>query len=167
MMSTETAAVPATLITPALKGILNVWSAPEISHPVDRSDLRKWAIAVYWPEVPPKIFWDEGYANTAKYGGIIAPREFNPFAWPAIRPAERAPRPARRGVGERTMNGGQKEVYGVPVRPGDVITSKTALVHMEEKVGKLGLTLYKSTEMRWTNQKGEFVRSRISISIVY
>ena len=51
--------------------------------------------------------------------------------------------------------------------PGDVITAKTALVHMEEKVGKLGLTLYKSTEIRWTNQRGEFVRSRISISIVY
>jgi hypothetical protein len=65
------------------------------------------------------------------------------------------------------MNGGQKEVYGVPIRHGDVITAKTALVHMEEKVGKLGLTLYKSTEMRWTNQKGEFVRSRISISTVY
>jgi hypothetical protein len=48
-----------------------------------------------------------------------------------------------------------------------VITAKTALVHMEEKVGKLGLTLYKSTEIRWTNQRGEFVRSRISISIVY
>ena len=166
-MSTETAAAPATLITQALKDSLNVWSTPEVSHPVDCSDLRKWAIAVYWPDVPPKIFWDEDYARTTKHGGVVAPREFNPFAWPAIRPPDRAPRPAKRGVGERTMNGGQQEVYGVPIRPGDVITSKTALVHMEEKVGKLGLTLYKSTEMRWTNQKGEFVRSRISISIVY
>ncbi len=164
-MSTET--VPATLITSALKDSLNVLSAPEVSHPVDYSDLRKWAIAVYWPEVPPKIFWDEAYAKTTRFGGIIAPREFNPFAWPAIRPADRAPRAAKRGVGERTMNGGQREVYGVPIRPGDVITAKTALVHMEEKIGKLGLTLYKSTETRWTNHKGEFVRSRISISIVY
>jgi acyl dehydratase len=166
-MSAEAATAPTTLITQALKDSLNVWSEPEVSHPVDRSDLRKWAIAVYWPDVPPRIFWDEDYAGTTKFGGIIAPREFNPFAWPAIRPADRAPRPAKRSVGERTMNGGQKEVYGVPVRPGDVITSKIALVHMEEKVGKLGLTLYKSTETRWTNQKGEFVRSRISISIVY
>ena len=95
-MSTETAApAPATLITPALKDSLNVSSAPEISHPVDCADLRKWAIAVYWPDVPPKIFWDEAYAKTTKFGGIIAPREFNPFAWPAIRPADRAPRHGR------------------------------------------------------------------------
>lgn len=166
-MSSPAATAPTTLITPALKDSLNVWSVPEISHPVDRSDLRKWAIAVYWPDVPPKIFWDDEYAKSTKYGGIVAPREFNPFAWPAIRPANRAPRPATRGVGERTMNGGQTETYGVPIRPGDVITSRTALIKMEENVGKLGLTLYKYTEMRWTNQKGEFVRSRVSISIVY
>lgn len=155
------------LITPALRASLHVWSEPEISHPVDCSDIRKWAIAIYWPEVPPKIFWDAEYAKSTRWGGIIAPREFNPFAWPAIRPADRAPKPSKRLPGERTMNGGQKEVYGVPIRPGDIITSTSALVHVEEKVGKLGLTLYKSTEIRWTNQKEELVRSRISIGIVY
>ena len=77
-MNIKTAAVSATLITPALKDSLKVWSAPEISHPVDRSDLRKWAIAVYWPEVPPKLFWDEEYAKATKYGGIVAPRPANP-----------------------------------------------------------------------------------------
>lgn len=164
-MSTE--AAPTTLITQALRDSLNVWSEPQVSHPVDCSDIRKWAIAVYWPDMPPKIFWDEAYAKSTRWGGIIAPREFNPFAWPIHRPADRMPKPAKRKVGERSMNGGQKETYGVQIRPGDVITAKTALVHMEEKVGKLGLTLYKSTETRWTNQKGEFVRSRISISIVY
>ena len=65
------------------------------------------------------------------------------------------------------MNGGQKEVYGVHIRPGDIITAKTAIVKMEEKVGKLGLTLYKYTETVWTSQRNEFVRSRISTSIVY
>ena len=164
-MSSE--AAPSTLITQALRDSLNVWNEPQVSHPVDKSDLRKWAIAVYWPDMPPRIFWDDEYAKTTRWGGIIAPREFNPFAWPIDRPADRMPKPAKRKVGERSMNGGQTEKYGVQIRPGDVITAKTALVHMEEKVGKLGLTLYKSTETRWTNQKGEFVRSRISISIVY
>lgn len=160
-------AAPETLITKALRDSLNVWSEPQVSHPVDCSDLRKWAIAVYWPEVPPRLFWDEDYAKTTRWGGIIAPREFNPFAWPAIRPADRATKPAKRAVGERSLNGGQKETYGVPIRPGDVITSKTALVKMEERVGKLGLTLYKYTENRWINQRGEFVRSRVSTSVVY
>ncbi len=161
------AAAPATLISQALRDSLNVWGEPQVSHPVDCSDLRRWAISVYWPDKPPKLFWDDAYAKTTRWGGIIAPREFNPFAWPIDRPADRMPKPAKRAVGERSMNGGQKETYGVPIHPGDVITARTALVHMEEKVGKLGLTLYKSTETRWTNQKGEFVRSRISISIVY
>ena len=161
------AAAPQTLITPALRDSLNVWGEPRVTPPVDRGDIRRWAIAVYWPDVPPKLFWDEEYAKTTRWGGIIAPREFNPFAWPAVRPADMAPKPLIRKPGERSMNGGQKETYGVPIRVGDVITAKTALVSMEEKVGSLGLTLFKYTEIRWTNQKNEFVRSRVSISIVY
>ena len=43
-------------------------------------------IAVYWPDEPPRLYWDEEYARTTKWGGIIAPQEFNPFAWPPERP---------------------------------------------------------------------------------
>ncbi|HZU76165.1 MAG TPA: MaoC family dehydratase N-terminal domain-containing protein, partial [Dehalococcoidia bacterium] len=56
----------------------DVWSEPRYSPPVSLSDIRKWAIAVYWPEVPPRIFWDEEYAKTTRWGGIIAPQDFNP-----------------------------------------------------------------------------------------
>ena len=65
------------------------------------------------------------------------------------------------------MNGGQTEVYGVPIRVGDVIKSTTALVDMNERVGKLGLTLFKYTDTIWTNQNDEFVKKRTSITIVY
>ena len=158
---------PNTLITPELRDSLDVWSTPVTSHLVERSDIRRWAIAVYWPEVPPRIFWDEEYAKTTRWNGIIAPREFNPFAWPAIRSTDRPALPAKGIVGQRRMNGGQKETYGCPIRPSDVIAASSALVQMEEKIGKLGLTLYKSVETRWSNQEGEFVRSRVSIYIIY
>lgn len=158
---------PGTMITRELRDSLNVWSAPQHSHPVDHSDIRRWAIAVYWPEQPPRIFWDEEYARTTKWGGIIAPREFNPFAWPVHRPPAAFKQNPKRGVGERGMNGGQTEFYGVPIRVGDVIASKSALVNLDERVGKLGLTLYRSTEIVWTNQKDEFVRRRVSVTIQY
>jgi hypothetical protein len=155
------------MITQALRDSLNVWSTPLLSHPVDRSDIRRWAIAVYWPEQPPRIFWDEDYSRTTKWGGIIAPREFNPFAWPIHRPPAVFQQNPKRGVGERGMNGGQTEEYGVPIRPGDVISSTSALVKLDERMGKLGLMLYRYTEIVWTNQNNEFVRRRTSIGIQY
>ena len=52
------------------------------SPPVALSDIRKHAIAVYWPDKPPRRFWDEDYARQTPWGGIVAPEDFNPFAWP-------------------------------------------------------------------------------------
>lgn len=166
-MPSDATAAPKTLITQEMRDKLNVWSEPRISPPVDLSDIRKWAIAVYWPDTPPRIFWDKAYARTTRWGGVIAPREFNPFAWPVERPADLAPKKVRRGPGEHSMNAGQTETYGVPIRIGDVISARTALVKLEECVGKLGLTLFRYTEFRWTNQRGEFVKSRVGISILY
>ena len=51
------------------------------SVPISLSDIRKWALAIYYPEVPPRLFWDEDYAANTSHGGIVAPEEFNPFAW--------------------------------------------------------------------------------------
>ena len=39
------------------------------------------ALAVYYPDVPPRLFWDEEYARSTRHGGIVAPEDFNPFAW--------------------------------------------------------------------------------------
>jgi len=133
-MASDTA--PATLITQAMREQLNVWSVPRVSHPIDASDMRRWAIAVYWPETPPRIFWDEAYAKTTRFRGIIAPREFNPFAWPAERPADMAPKPAKRSAGERSLNGRHTETYGVPMRVGDVITAMSALVRLDDRGGQ-------------------------------
>lgn len=160
---------PQTLVTPEMLERRGVWSEPRVSPPITLSDIRKWAIAVYWPEEPPRLFWDEAYARTTRFGGIIAPQDFNPFAWPVHReppPPGRAT-PQGGGPGTRGMNGGQTDTYGVPMRPGDVITSRRALVDWKENVGRLGLTLYTYNEDRWTNQHGELVKSRVQVSIRY
>ncbi len=145
--------------------------------PIAESDIRRWAIATYWPEKPPRIYWDVEYARTTKHGGIVGPPDFNPFAWPVerVQPGRAAMRTAEGGRGRdgksrkgmNAMNGGQTDTYGVPMRPGDVIKSRTRLVDWKERQGRLGLTLYTFTETEWTNQHGELVRRRISTGIQY
>ena len=107
------------------------------SVPISLSDIRKWALAIYYPEVPPRLFWDEDYAASTSHGGIVAPEEFNPFAWftadgpvmPSNYEGEiRGSGPEEPlGVAEPEtsfiLNGGLELVHGARMRPGDVITS--------------------------------------------
>jgi len=156
-----------TLISPAMQEAKGKWGEPRVSPPIGLSDIRKWAIATYWPETPPQIYWDEAYAATTKWGGIIAPPDFNPFAWPVRRQAPQAAAPPVAGVRLTNMNGGQTDTFGAPMRSGDVITARTRLQDFNERQGRFGLMLYAFSETEWTNQRGEFVRRRISTSIRY
>ena len=106
-----------TLISPAMVESKGNWSEPRLSPPISASDIRKWAIATYWPEPPPPIYWDEAYAKTTRWGGIIAPPDFNPFAWPVRRMAPPAAAQPAGGVRLTGMNGGQTDTYGAPMRP--------------------------------------------------
>lgn len=156
-----------TLISPAMEEAKGKWGEPRVAPPISLSDIRKWAIATYWPETPPAIYWDEAYAGTTRWGGIVAPPDFNPFAWPVKRVAPTAiPQPAG-GLRLTGMNGGQVDTFGAPMRPGDVITARSRLQDFNERQGRFGLMLYTFSETEWTNQNGEFVRRRISTSIRY
>jgi N-terminal half of MaoC dehydratase len=159
-----------TLVTPEMEQQKGVWGPETVSFPVSESDIRKWAIAVYWPLPPPRLYWDAEYAKTTRYGGLVAPEDFNPFAWP-IRdtvagsagavPGQATPR------GGNVMNGGQVDTFGVRMRPGDVITSRSRLSHWEERQGRNGLTLFSYQETEWRNQQGELVKTRISTMVRY
>ena len=156
-----------TLISPAMEEAKGKWGDARHSPPISTSDIRKWAIATYWPETPPPIYWDEDYAKTTKWGGIIAPQDFNPFAWPVKRMAPQAQIQPAGGVRLTGINGGQTDTYGAPQRPGDVITTRNRLQDFNEREGRFGLMLYMFSETEWTNQTGAFVRRRISTSIRY
>ncbi len=159
-----------TLITKEMEAQRGVWGEPRVSYPVSESDIRRWAIGVYWPETPPRLYWDADYATTTRWGGIIAPEDFNPFAWPipdgSFRAAGALPgqTPTK---GQNILNGGQVDTFGVRMRPGDVITTRSRLSRFEERVGRNGLTLYTFTETDWRNQKGELVKTRISTGVRY
>lgn len=154
-----------TLVTSTMEEAKGVWSEERVSYPVSPSDIRKWAIASYWPEKPPELFWDEEYAKTTSWGGIIAPTDFNPFAWPIDRPVRAEGGSSQPGT--RGMNGGQVETFGTVMRAGDVVTARTRLKDWNERETRLGLTLFTETETEWRNQDGEHVKTRISTGIRY
>lgn len=160
-----------TLVTAEMRERQGVWGEEHTSFPVTASDIRRWALAVYWPEVPPRLFWDEDYAKGTRWRGIVAPEEFNPFAWPVVdrsgpgSPGALPGKPVERG--QNTMNGGTRDTWFARIRPGDVIRSRTRLSHWEERATRLGLTLFAFTETEWHNQDGELVRRRFGTQIRY
>ena len=159
-----------TYVTEEMRAAQGVWSEPRSAPAITETDIRRWAMATHYPETPPRVYWDAEYAATTRWGGIVAPPDFNPFAWPVERPkGGSAALSGRRPDGKPLtgMNGGQTDTYGVPMRPGDVITARSRLVDWNERAGRLGHTLYIRNEIEWRNQKGELVRTRMSIGIRY
>jgi hypothetical protein len=147
-----------------------------VSFPVSASDIRRWAIAVYFPDPPPARYWNA--AATA--GGIVAPEEFNPFAWlaaeemtPKVAPLFRDTDRLEKAIGItgpgllHQLNGGSEVSYGVPMRPGDVVRSETRLHEYRERAGRLGTMLMTVTEVEWTNQRSERVLLGHNTSIRY
>jgi hypothetical protein len=175
--------MPESWISDEMRALVGrTFGARRSSVPISLSDIRKWAIAIYYPEVPPRLFWDEEYAATSPYGGIVAPEEFNPFAWftadgPVIAPTYEGP---IRGSGPESafgvespettfiLNGGMEVSYGLRMKPGDVITSsETKLLDYQERQSRLGLMLITRTETTWTNQDDQMVKVTRSIGIRY
>jgi acyl dehydratase len=160
-----------TLVSHELRDALGVWTEyGRPSFPVDASDIRRWAIAVYWPETPPPIYWNDEYARTTRWGGIIAPPEFNPFAWPVDRRPSGETRvfEVRPGEpGQHLLNGGRTATFSVPMRPGDVVRSRSRVRNLTERQGRFGLTLYIEVERELVNQCNEVVRSTVDTIIRY
>jgi hypothetical protein len=131
------------------------WSAP-----IRDSDIRRWAVAVYWPETPPRRFWATDVED------VVAPEDFNPFAWPAPRAsrnesgssADRRPDPRRvRG----RVNGGCHVTYGVPMRPGDRIRRRVRLYGWRVTDSARGPLLLVDYQHEWRNDRDDLVRMAV------
>jgi hypothetical protein len=154
-----------------------------VSYPVSESDIRRWASAIYYPESPPARYYDAEVAAKSRWGGIIAPRDFNPFAWMVaeeetlsgggVAASENDPNRIELGLGLASpglkfqLNGGLDVEYGAPMRPGDVITSVSRLYGYQEHTGRLGLMLFTTIEDTWTNDRDEMVKLSRSSGIRY
>jgi N-terminal half of MaoC dehydratase len=172
-----------THITESMKAAIGRSTGSRRSFPIAESDIRRWAVAVYWPEQPPRLFWDAEYAGATRHGSIVAPEEFNPFAWmsaarekPPAPPGAQHPNDPNRlervlgvdGPGlTHQLNGGMEVEYGERMRPGDVITSRGHLADYYEREGRLGLMLFTITEDAWTKEDGALVKRTRSTLIRY
>lgn len=142
---------------------------PPVSSPaVGANDIARWWIATYWPERPPPSYLGRDDAERGPWGGVVAPRDFDPFAWMLNRPwggdwlwgmgAE---------PGKRVLNGGQRNLYFAPIRPGDVISVTRRFADVVERETKRGPMVFFTSEFRWTNQHEEPVRLGYQTTIYY
>ena len=168
-------------ISEAMRDAVGTEIGRSTSYPVGENDIRRWAIATYWPEEPPARF-----IEAPDGGPMVAPEEFNVMS-AAWRPAESHTSPkafAPSGTGHNPdstenqigiegpgltnmLNGGMSVEYGVPIRAGDVITSVRTLGDYTEREGRLGLMLFSSTIDTWTNQHDEIVKRSTMTLIRY
>ncbi len=152
-------AAPGTFLTQSTIDLIGRTLDPVTAPPVGANDIARWATATWWPQPPSAQFVDPAAAADGPWGGIVAPRDFDPFAWMPDRPwagdwlwgmgAE---------PGTRLLNGGQRYRYGAPIRPGDVISVTRRFVDVVERDTKRGPMVFFSSEFRWTNQHDEMVR---------
>jgi len=148
------------------RGVWDDWS--RWSAPIRDSDIRRWALAVYWPEAPPRKYWDEASAASTSARGIVAPEEFNPFAWPA--PGSSTRSETRRSASDRRpdpqqvrgrVNGGCQVTYGAVMRPGDCIRRRVRLHGWRTAEAPRGPLLLVDYEHEWRNERDQLVRLTI------
>jgi hypothetical protein len=169
-----------TNVTEAMRAAIGGLIARRVSYPITATDIRRWALATYYPDEPPPMYWDEEYAATTVHRGLVAPLELNPFAWLAAEPRglvrqggainpdfiENSLGVAGPGL-KFMLNGGMETTYGVRMRAGDAITSMRRLAGYSEREGRLGLMLFTISEDTWTNQRGEVVKTHRDTLIRY
>jgi hydroxyacyl-ACP dehydratase HTD2-like protein with hotdog domain len=127
---------------------------------VTASDIRRWAMAVYWPEPPPARFVDEAAAVRSRFGELVAPQELNPFAWmPGKQEAASEREPPPEGV--RRLFGGCHIEYHEPIRVGDVVRRRTRLEGWRSKAARSGELLLVDWAHEWRNQRDGLVRHAV------
>jgi N-terminal half of MaoC dehydratase len=171
------------MITDEMRAIVGVVMEEQTSYPIAASDIRRWALAVYYPGLPPPEFWDEDDPVTVARGGLVAPDEFNPLAWIA-----KEPKPVSRGAGPSVPRVGAFEMKlgveppgfrailqgeirasygGALMRPGDVIHAATSITEYFEREGRMGLQLYTTLSEVLTNQDGAWVKTVDTVFVRY
>ena len=171
--------ITTTKVTPEMAAIVGVVMRESVSHPVTVSDIRKWAIAVYYPDNPPRLFWDEAYAGTTSHGGVVAPEEFNPFAWATQEPSMTDPKVAQTAFSEDELGVEPPEYTAMllteireshgptRIRPGDVVRSTVRISDYFEREGRMGHMLYATLANEWRNQDDAWIRTTESVFVRY
>jgi acyl dehydratase len=151
-MATDTSSK---VITDAARALVGVELDP-VTIELDKTLLKRFAIAVKSPNAPNPLYSDEAYAAKTEYGGIIAhPTLCGGFPWLGPILEKVNPSMGKYRVG---LNGGNEYEFFEPIRLGDVLTARPKLVNLSEKPrDDGGVMLVLDLEATFANQRGEHV----------
>ncbi|MYJ76019.1 MAG: MaoC family dehydratase, partial [Gammaproteobacteria bacterium] len=65
-----------TYVTDEMRAAQGQWGGMRTAPPITATDIRRWAMATYYPQQPPRIYWDADHAATPPWGAIVAPPDF-------------------------------------------------------------------------------------------
>jgi acyl dehydratase len=149
------------LITEEMKASIGREGPPSTSE-VDKTGIRMFARAVGHTD---PIFYDEEAAKARGYRSLVCPPGY--LGTPVYNPNRAAAMAAGMGMGMgggaggrrmRVLNGGTEFEYtGIPICAGDVLTSVSKTVSIEQVTSSLGPMLITRRESTYKNQNGEVV----------
>ena len=107
------------------------------------------------------LFNDEIKARNSHYGGLIAPPTFLRSMKP-VRPEIPFEIPF-----DRVLDAGSSWEYLHPVRANDAITAIGKVTDISERNGRIGLMIFITNEISYTNQFNELVATQVNTTIRY
>jgi len=118
------------------------------------------------------LWQNEEYARKTGYGGIVAPPwllcALMTVSLPDSRPRSvPLPVPEVPPPREHILDGGEEWEFFLPMRLGDTITSRSKLVNVFEREGRLGKMLFFVYQTSYANQRSELVARCSSTLINY
>lgn len=143
------------VITDAARALIGVELDP-VTIEIDKTLLKRFAVAVKSPNPPNPLYADESYAAKTEYDDIIAaPTLCGGFPWLGPILEKVNPSMGKYRVG---LNGGNEYEFYEPIRAGDVLTARPKLVNLSEKPrDDGGVMLVLDLEATFSNQRGEQV----------
>ncbi len=131
---------------------------PPVTMEVEKGAIIKFAEAIGDDNL---LFNDEAAARQTRHGGLIAPPTFL--------------RSLRVGLPElpfeipfdRRLDGGSDWEYFQPVRPGDRIRAVARVTDLIERSGRMGLMIFMTAKITYSNQFDEIVATQTATSIQY
>lgn len=152
------------LITDEARAMIGKESQGITGYEVTEHEIRRYCEAV---DDLNLLYLDSEEAENGPYKGIIAPPHFHAFPF-----ARQAPLSSFREDGlpgeqaglmpplkvTRTMHGGTEIELFTPVRPGDILNTKSKIADIYERKGRSGENIvFTVRETTYTNHRGEIV----------
>ncbi len=152
---------PEWLITPEMRAHLGV-ETDSAHYEVEKGPIRMYARAVGYKD---RIFWDEDYARSQGYRGLVAPPGFfgfrvvnDPNTYLDAEPAT-AVSQTEDGRTLSGLNAGQRFVLepGVVICAGDKLTAVSKMVSIRQVQTSRGPAIVSESERTFRNEAGEVV----------